>query len=259
MKPLRLLSYNIRAGLGMDGERNLERAASVIRAFDPDLLVLQEVDRFVPRSGCIDQFDFFTQALGLHSDFAKTIDLQGGEYGIALFSKTPILHRVAIPLPTIEGHENRVLAGIEVLPEGAPTRLWWLGTHLARYSAPLRLAQAEAIDAFATAHLPAGGCTLLAGDFNASRHAPPLQSLLGQWEIASREALTYPSDAPESDIDHILIRKGSSIRLLDADLLPESLASDHRPIYVICEIEQAATSSPSLSASQRPASPITLN
>lgn len=244
MNPLRLLSYNIRAGLGLDENRDLERIAQVVCNFAPDLLVLQEVDRHVARSQCIDQFQFFASALGLNGHFAKTIDLQGGDYGIALFSRWPIRERFTLPLPSLEGHEDRVLAGIEVEHPHADRPLWWLGTHLARYSAPLRLAQGEAIEQFVATHLPKQANILLAGDFNDSRHAPPLRFLAQHWQIVSREALTYPANAPESDIDHILIRNGSDINAVSADTLDETVASDHLPTYVLAEVKRTVSISP---------------
>jgi len=244
MESLRLLSYNIRAGLGTDGIRDLERVATVIRQFNPDLLVVQEVDRHVPRSRCADQFHHLTQALGLNGHFAKTIDLHGGDYGIALFSRWPFCQHFTCPLPAQEGHEDRVLAGIEVRPPGSNLPLWWLGTHLARYSAELRLAQAEAIDAFVASHLPPEANVILAGDFNDSRHSPPLRHLSRHWTLVSREAPTYPANAPEHDIDHILFRHGSRLECLSAGLISEQVASDHLPTYVLAVETAASPASP---------------
>src|SRR5690606_78873 len=56
-KPLRLrvLSYNIHHGEGIDGKLDLERIAKVILAVKPDLVAVQEVDQNTERADKIDQ------------------------------------------------------------------------------------------------------------------------------------------------------------------------------------------------------------
>ena len=52
---LRVMSYNIHHGEGMDGKVDLPRLAGVIRAESPDLVSLQEVDQKTERTGKVDQ------------------------------------------------------------------------------------------------------------------------------------------------------------------------------------------------------------
>ena len=52
---LRVLCYNIHYGPGMDGLSEIQRLADVIKAAKPDLVVLQEVDVGVLRSGRVHQ------------------------------------------------------------------------------------------------------------------------------------------------------------------------------------------------------------
>ena len=51
---LRVMTWNIRHGEGLDGRVDLERIAAVIRASGADLVGLQEVDRGVRRTGGVD-------------------------------------------------------------------------------------------------------------------------------------------------------------------------------------------------------------
>ncbi|MEX2025646.1 MAG: endonuclease/exonuclease/phosphatase family protein, partial [Pirellulaceae bacterium] len=55
MLQLRVLTYNIHHGEGIDGKLDLPRIARVIESVDPDLVALQEVDRRVERTGSVDQ------------------------------------------------------------------------------------------------------------------------------------------------------------------------------------------------------------
>src|SRR5215210_2220554 len=49
-KSLRVMTYNIHVGIGMDKKLNLQRIADVINREHPDLVGLQEVDRGVKRT-----------------------------------------------------------------------------------------------------------------------------------------------------------------------------------------------------------------
>ena len=53
---LRIMSYNIRIGIGMDQQTNLKRIAEVINKIQPDYVGLQEVDSVCERSGWINQY-----------------------------------------------------------------------------------------------------------------------------------------------------------------------------------------------------------
>ena len=48
---IRVLSYNIHHGEGVDGVLDLARIGGVIKSVKPDLVALQEVDRNASRSG----------------------------------------------------------------------------------------------------------------------------------------------------------------------------------------------------------------
>ena len=52
---LRVMTYNIHVGVGMDKKLDLPRVAGVINAQQPDLVGLQEVDRGVTRTQRIDE------------------------------------------------------------------------------------------------------------------------------------------------------------------------------------------------------------
>ena len=43
---LKVVTFNIAHGKGMDGEVNLERQAKLINAYKPDIVFLQEIDMY---------------------------------------------------------------------------------------------------------------------------------------------------------------------------------------------------------------------
>src|SRR5687767_15238907 len=88
--PLRVLTYNIRAGNG-----DIARTAETIRKFAPDIVGLQEVDvHWSERSGFEDQATLLGRVLGMQVRFAPIYALPGADstkprrqYGVALLSR----------------------------------------------------------------------------------------------------------------------------------------------------------------------------
>jgi hypothetical protein len=74
----------------MDGKNDLERIAAVIRSQNPDVVLLQEVDKNCGRSNRVDQAAELGRLLEMHSAFGKAMDHDGGEYGQAILSRTEI-------------------------------------------------------------------------------------------------------------------------------------------------------------------------
>src|SRR5947199_10169181 len=88
--PLRVMTYNIHVGVGMDKKLDLQRIASVINAQHPDLVGLQEVDRGVERTQRIDEIAEIAKMTKMDYAFAFNLSYQGGQYGVAILSRLPI-------------------------------------------------------------------------------------------------------------------------------------------------------------------------
>ena len=74
---VRVLTYNIHHGEGMDGRIDLVRQAEILNREAPDLVALQEVDRGTKRSGGVDQLAELGRLTGLTPTFGRAIDFQG--------------------------------------------------------------------------------------------------------------------------------------------------------------------------------------
>lgn len=240
---LRVLCYNIHYGQGTDGEYDLQRLADVIDEANPDLVALQEVDVGVRRSGRVHQARRLAELTGMAVRYGPTQDHQGGLYGNAVLTRLPILDVEIQPLPFTESTPQR-----RTYPRGAIAvtvraagdhELRFVSTHFQHNVAEDRLAEAKAINA-----LFAGGDelpTILAGDINATPDAEPIRELLSRWTHAANQPLspTAPSTAPRSRIDYIFYRPARSFRLISAEVVPESIASDHRPVLAVLEFPRA--------------------
>lgn len=229
---LRVLSYNIHHGEGTDGKFDLERLAEVIRSARPDLVALQEVDRETERSGGIDQAAVLGELTGLHHTFGQARPYQGGDYGQAILSRFPISDAKVHVLPSKLEVEPRIITETTVDIEGA--KLVFLCTHLQHDDAAMREAQASKIvELFGDTKLP----LILAGDFNAEQDSRPLEILSERLTIATadRSLRTFPATDPSKQIDFILYRPGDRFRTVEAMVIDEKVASDHRPVLALVE------------------------
>lgn len=224
-RELRVMCWNLHHGVGVDNKLDLERIAAVIREQKPDLVALQEVDNKCRRSQSVDQAAELAKLTGLHGAFGKAMDHDGGEYGQAILSRFPIGDTQVHPLPG-DG-EPRIAFEAEVTVDGKELRM--ITVHLDHQQDPRRLKQAEALfKALENHHEP----MILAGDFNDVPGSLVLGVFGEPWKALAKKdpVLTCPAEKPAVEIDHLLVRG------LDASgqvtVLPEPLASDHRPLVV---------------------------
>lgn len=229
---LRILCYNIHHGEGTDGQVNLLRQARVIRAADPDFVALQEVDDQTRRTGGVDQTAELARLTGLFGRFGKARDYDGGGYGQAILSRVPVEAGTVHSLPGMPGRERRIAFEVQLTLEGR--ELTFVTTHL-DHQLPLdREQQATRLnELYGKSKRP----VILAGDLNAVPDSKPLKILAEQWTVtsANRELLSFPADKPNRLLDYVLFRPTQAFRILDVQILDESVASDHRPVLVVLE------------------------
>jgi endonuclease/exonuclease/phosphatase family metal-dependent hydrolase len=232
---VRVLSYNIHHGKGTEGRLDLERIARVIRSVEPDLVALQEVDHNTERTGKVDQPAELARLTGMQVVFGSNLALQGGGYGNAVLSRWPIKRHENHLLPNTGGEQRGVLLAHIELPGGA--RLIFLATHLDHRRPDVeRVASVETINRLIANRDPAPA--LLAGDLNDVAGSRPLDVLLGSWHMANDQPLlTSPATAPRRQIDYILFRPTARWQIVEARVLDEPVASDHRPLLAVLELK----------------------
>ncbi len=229
---LRVLSYNIHHGEGVDGKLDLERIAKVILSVQPDVVALQEVDGKTRRTNGVDQAAELGRLTGMRHFFGPAIDLEGGHYGNAVLSKVPAVFTRNAPLP---GKERRALMEVTLTVGGK--KVAFFATHLdAGREETERVAAAREILKLARPKHPA----VLAGDLNAVPESEPLRILSKDWTRAGApEAhLTIPVGSPRRQIDYVLMRPAKKFRVVEVRVLDEAVASDHRAILAVLELVQ---------------------
>jgi len=229
---LRVLAYNVKHGLGLDGTIDLERIADVIRAQQPDVVTLQEIDRGCARSGGVDQARVLGELCGMQHVFGEFMPYDGGHYGMALLSRYPIASWSNHVLPP--GTEPRSALEARIgLPHSGPEVIV-TGIHLYRTEEE-RLAQARTlVEHYRGETAP----VILAGDFNSLRGSSVMNLLEESWSnpVKQGDPNTFPADHPEREIDFMLVRPTGAVTVRRMQVVPESLASDHRPILVEIEL-----------------------
>lgn len=240
--PLRVLVYNIHAGKDAAGEHNLERVAGVVLRSEADLVLLQEVDVRTERSGGEDQLAILRRLTGYHGAFGRTLDYQGGEYGIAVLSRWPVEEHALRPLPVDPpqpraggSREPRGALAARVAAPGGPVHL--LNTHLdASADDRYRLQEVARVAGLADSLRALPGAVLVGGDLNAEPGSAVLERLLAAgWTDAwagcgAGAGYTYPADEPRKRIDYLLLSPSLACR--SAAVLDDR-ASDHRAVLFV--------------------------
>lgn len=229
-------TYNIHIGKGMDRKLDLKRIAEVIQTNRADVVGLQEVDRFTSRCLRMDQIAELKKFTKMEGVFGKSIDYQGGEYGIGILTKGRILQSEHRMFP--EGKENErrsfIAAQIEL---GKGDIFWVVNTHLSLVSDD-REAQANALLEYAKS---LSGPVIILGDFNEEPHGKVgfyndyQERFNDAWAAAdpdplSEKGYTFPADKPAKRIDYIWIGKNSGWQAISSHI-PQTQASDHLPLF----------------------------
>lgn len=107
---LRIMSYNIHNGIGMDGKVDYARIANVISDVNPDVVALQELDSITHRSP-VNVLEEIASVTGMNYVFGPAISYGGGKYGIGVMSKEKPLNVRNVSLPGRE--EARTLLVVE--------------------------------------------------------------------------------------------------------------------------------------------------
>lgn len=224
---LRVVSYNIKHGQGMDGQINLERVAAVIARKNPDLVALQEVDKNCRRSGNRDIAAELGKLLEMEHRFGRSIDHDGGEYGVAVLSKLPITGMKHHLLPG--GEERRTALEVQVTVEGIEVPVSFVSIHNDWSTEEVRSGQVAALlDGLKEVKHP----VILAGDFNGELEDASMKLLVKEgWKVLDKKGVkTAPSNEPKVEIDFIATR-GLMANLLEHGAMEERVVSDHWPVF----------------------------
>jgi endonuclease/exonuclease/phosphatase family metal-dependent hydrolase len=253
---IRLGSLNLLSGRSLqDGRADPALLAAALAMLDVDVLALQEVDRFQPRSGGVDQAALAAQVLGASCHrFVATVAgtpgeagwragrLDGGaaepgpSYGIAVISRLPVQQWRVLPLGRARGR-------FPLLLPTRPPKVRWMPDEPRAIVAAVLADPAITVTAGHLSFVPgvnvrqlrqvrrwAGGLPaprLLLGDLNLPGGLPA--RITGWTPLV--DSPTFPAPAPRLQLDHVLAEGLPRGTRAHARVL-ELPVSDHRAVLV---------------------------
>lgn len=220
----RVAAYNLRALLD-----NAQAAARVVRAIDPDVLLVQEIPRGLRSTASINAF---AAQAGLHWP-GRTRRISGTSLLVGRRTQVQFRRDRGLPVEFLGNPRTYSWARVQVaggkpfaavsihLPLRANQRRQHVGQLLSELTVHPHLSDVPWV---------------VGGDLNEGQGDPAWQILAGQVPLASTAGLrTFPAIRPKAAIDAVFAsstvraKPGNEVDLDPADL---TAATDHRPVWV---------------------------
>ena len=225
---MRVVTLNLRSGLSLPDPGNLTPLIEFLSSLSADVICLQEVDRFLPRSRFRNQTASISKALGMQGRFFPSFPFSPFSFGLTTLSHLPFVGHRSYFLPF--SNEPRVLAKSVILFEGKPCMIF--NTHLGLKSDE-RNRQTRRISHIIT---PENSPFLLCGDFNEPVPAPAMASLPHKFKEVRDFAYapTFPAFDPKVRIDLMFC---SSESTFSSAFVSPVVVSDHLAFVADLELK----------------------
>jgi len=202
MQALRVVTINF-WGIEAPLERRLDLAERQLRALAPDVIGMQEVRPLDGTQGPTTA-DHLGARLGMNVTHAVSLrwatdqlrpGMDGGQEGLAILSRHPVLEHKVLQLPEARPTEARILLSARLDTPAGP--IWVHTTHL-HYRLDDGVAREQQVDAVDAAIRALGreatdAPQILCGDFNATPDSDEMRFLRGLHTLAGRR--THWQDA----------------------------------------------------------------
>jgi endonuclease/exonuclease/phosphatase family metal-dependent hydrolase len=238
---LKILTYNIHSGFGVDRRYDLDRIREVLESEKPDIAALQELDCRMWRSGYMDQAKHLANALSLNAFFGPTRSIESGAFGMAILTPFSLIRAKQYDLSYDARREPRCCLRIDlqVEPEGV---VHVFNCHLGLAARERKFQRNRMLSDTMLLSEDLHHPVILMGDFNdrpisvvhrnLRRHFTDAYSAVGKYWGPTFKAGPFPVR-----LDHIYV--GGDIRVLDCRVRKDALtriASDHRPVIATVEV-----------------------
>lgn len=236
-KPVKVMSYNIRIAsppVKGWGFTDLQAVANAINKEQPDLVALQEVDVYTERSGKQShQAKELGEKTGLFYHFAKAVDRSGGDYGVAVLSRFPILKAESYRLPLTPGSKGEIRAAAVIHINLFGEEVVFMSAHLDHLTDVDRKLQVEELNKIirSKSKYP----LIFGADLNMKPDNPVIGLLKKEVVFnCSNCPFTFPADKPNETIDYLMLNKKAfkKYKVSDYSVGNETYASDHLPLMM---------------------------
>lgn len=239
---IRVASYNIHHGEGLDGKLDFKRISRTLEHLRPDVVALQEVDSATIRTDGRYGLGEMADEMRYYAAYGPAIDFQGGKYGVGILSRQCPLEVKRFALPGREEARTLLVAEFKDYVFAC--------THLSLTDED-RAASLTILEEVAETYEKP---FIVAGDWNDIPQSDFIKALSMKFQICTRTSVaTFPADKPDSCLDYIAVykRHGEVVRPGKADkdwvsyrpyvneaavvrhasVVADTVSSDHRPVF----------------------------
>lgn len=225
---VRIVSYNVHAFIGTDGQFGPDRILDVLKMIRADFVALQEVEDHRYESSTISEY--LADRLGMRAYEGSTLRRRNAPYGNMLLAREAASvirnHDLSVP-----GGEPR--GAIEAVFDICGNRLQLIATHLGLRALERRRQVAQLLELLDATE---SDISVLTGDINEWRPgASALRDLAQRFDFCSR-LRTFPAQLPALALDRIYVSPAALV--LGHHVSRSQLsrrASDHLPI--VCDLD----------------------
>lgn len=228
---LRVMTYNIHHGEGLDGRVDTARIAALIRQERPDIVALQEVDKGVRRTAGRDLTAELAALTGMTGVFSNNFYFQGGEYGNAVLTRFPVKRWTNHHYQMIRTNEQRGI--LQLVLDVSGREVVFMNTHIdSRSDDAERWQNVGEIEVLCSKY--ARQPVILCGDFNnfpqGRVYERLAQTFHDTWSrVGEGDGFSFPARSANRRIDYVWFTRPEVLAPLRA-WLPSSEASDHLPL-----------------------------
>ena len=234
---LRVMTYNIHHGAGLDGKVDLTRIAELIKQERADIVALQEVDKGVRRTARRDLTAELASLTGMTGIFSNNFHFQGGEYGNAVLTRFPVKRWSNHHYQMLRTNEQRGI--LQLVLEVQGREVVFLNTHIdSRPDDVERWLNVGEIETLTSKH--AAKPVILCGDFNTQPQGRVYERLAHTFQdawtrVGEGDGFSFPANGANRRIDYIWFTR-PEVLIPRKIWLPQSEASDHLPLVAEFEL-----------------------
>ncbi|MEO2036151.1 MAG: endonuclease/exonuclease/phosphatase family protein [Planctomycetaceae bacterium] len=233
----RVVTYNIHKGIGgLDRRYQPERIVETLAKYNPDILLMQEVDDDVPRSRHDCQVELFADSLAMpYHAYQRNVELKQRHYGNAILSRYPLsdVQHIDLTIP-LKKRRQALLAHCKIQHQGHQRSLLIGNLHLGLAGFERKIQLRRVLESEIVQHTQRRTPTIIAGDYNDVWGTLGKQVMVPAGFATVGESIrTFPAAFPVRGLDRVFYR---------GDLISDHAfasrsriarqASDHLPLIV---------------------------
>ena len=243
---IKIITFNIAHGRGLDGIIDIERQAELINEYKPDIVFLQEIDMYTKRAGERNQIREISKKIYLpYCSMESNITLEDGYYGDGIISRFPISFSVNYLMPLTDlNHEQRGILCNRISLGTAKINLF--SVHLSTYREERVLACKELNRIISK--IDKNEIVIIGGDFNVGvtrlgkgKYTFKKEEQYEEYNILGKKLKhiqndedTWFSKLGQGCIDTIFY--SNNVKLLSFKTIDAKHVSDHNAIYAEFDI-----------------------